>query len=216
MEAYFAAAAEPLRPNVDLFRDYPPIIKLIWNSAGKFAAKIDRLAGAIQTKDLPRFLFAYLFATVAYYVKDHPEKFSQAIYSKVQSDMAFSSSPANEGDRLWNVAFDISLFAFCIDAAVRKGTAGTLYLSKIASADASFEVFCRNIKASAIQIRASDEVPNAFWGLVPDADVDVRAAKYAMEKFPKSLPPAPLTIIERLGRLKKTATDIVSGAETDI
>ena len=200
----------------ELFKTYLPMVKLIWNSSGTFTAKVDRLANAIRAKDLPRFLFAYLFAVVAFYVKEHPTKFSLAIHAKVQSDMAVSSNPAKEQDRLWNVAFDISLFAFCIDVAVREQTPTILYLSKIASADASFEAFCRNIKACAIQTRSPGDAPNGLWGLVPDADLDAAASAHAMEQFPKSLPPTPSIVRDRLARLQKISSDIVTGVSTGI
>jgi len=182
-----------LRYNIELLRDLLPLVKVIWNAKGNFTTKVDRLASAFLSQDLPRFSLGYLFAVVAFYVKHYPERFTPEVVSKIASDMGISAKPDAEHSRLWNLAFDLSLLAFCVEVSFRKATPHLLYLNSIASADRAFAVYARNIKAAAISRSTMAGVAgvrsNGQWGLVvPGADLDKEAGDYAMSRL-KADPP---------------------------
>jgi hypothetical protein len=175
-----------LEYNVALLRDYLPLIKQIWNSQKSFEKQVSILADRVMSDGLPKFTFAFLFAVVAFFVKNNKALFSEKEFSKVQSDMAISPKSDKEEDRLWNVAHDLALFNYCIEASLWDGSP-ELHVSTIASADISFPIFCRNIKCALLEHRldTTGKISRlGHVGLFPGGDLSDEQIKFAMEKVP--------------------------------
>lgn len=215
MDAQLAKAVPVLTHNIELLRDLLPLVKLIWRAKGDFASKVQRLVAAMQSQDLPRFITGYLFAVVTFYVKHYRDRFPPRLASKLDSDMAVANTPSAEQDALWNLAFDMSMPTFCIEAALRESTPNLLYLNQIASADRSFAVYARNIKANAISRSRLDPSSglrsNGQWGLVPDADLDDETRGFAMHQFKADPPKDSKHSTARRANLSRLAAAIVAG-----
>lgn len=181
-----------LQFNVELLRDYLPLIKKLWRSKSTPLEKIKKLSEEIISRDLPRFTFAFLFGAVAFLTKVQNLKITNEERSKIQSDMAISPNQDEEQNRLFNVAFDMALFAFCIEAAVPKEEE-KLFLSKLASADASSPVFCRNIKCLLLTRinppKPSKPMAIGSFSLVPDVDFDKKTVDEVMSLVPQGRGP---------------------------
>lgn len=97
-----------IQQNTELLRDYLIIIKFFYHQNCTLEEKVRQFAQLLYNRNVPVFAFAFLLGCVFFHVKDSPNKFSQKLVSKVQSDMAVS--PNKEERKLWNVASDIMLF----------------------------------------------------------------------------------------------------------
>ncbi|CAE6777620.1 hypothetical protein R75465_03900 [Paraburkholderia aspalathi] len=210
---------ESLKPNLEynvaLLRDYLPLIKEIWKSTRPFEDQVKTLSECIISEELPRFTFAYLFAATAFFVKHNPDLFDAKVAAKIQSDMAISPKAEKEAGRLWNVAHDLALFAYCIETTLQEGST-SLHISTIASADVSFPVFCRNIKAAIIQHEFDPETGRymrlGHFGLTPLGEMDKACQSYVMQLLPRPELASAQIKTQRRARLAALARRLESSA----
>jgi hypothetical protein len=210
MNKFMDEIAPKLEPNIKLIRDFLPLIKQIWNAKSSFEQKVEELARQIERRNLPRFLFVYLFATTSFYIKVNSSKFDAEIFDKIQSDMSISPNKSNEESRLWNVAFDISIFTYCVEVTRNASFQNTLFLTKIASADGSFPVFAKNIKCCEVQHDPNQKRTWGYWGLSPLGSFDDALRCFIMQKFPKPLNQSHEDIEITTCNLSELAKELVS------
>lgn len=211
MNNFMDVIAPSLKENIKLVRDFLPLIKQIWNMKSSFEQKVVELATQIESQNLPRFLFAYLFAATAFYIKANSDHFDSKVFDKVQSDMSISSVKYKEEDRRWNVAFDISIFLYCVEVMRNASFPDTIFLTTIASADVSFPVFAQNIKCCAVDHDPESKRTCGYWGLTPVGCFDEPTRDFVIKEFPKPLSSSVDDIRARRRNLTRLAEEL-SGA----
>jgi len=212
-ENLLKASRPVIADNVDFLRAFLPLIKSIWNGRGDSRVKTARLAREIVERDLPRFAFAFFFACVAFRSRDRDSTMSEEERAKIASDMAILPKREDEIGRLWNVAFDMSIFAFCAEAILRPGYAGVVHLAKIGSQDVSFPVFCRNIccpEARAITRADGSLGVLAGWALRPGADFPEGLLLEAAAAVPKDISLNPSARKRRSASLERCARELTA------
>ncbi|MDZ4262421.1 MAG: hypothetical protein U1B30_08840 [Pseudomonadota bacterium] len=208
-DAHLDIYSDNLRYNISLLRDYLPAIKRLWNQDGSPIDKMSSLVDTAISKNLPIFTVAFLFAAVAFLAKEKTFEISEAQRSKIQSDMSISSKNENENMKLWNVAFDIGIFVYCVDSAIRPNLS-QLFLTKIASADKTFPVFSENIKCTKLTIDYSLPKPIVIggYGLASGPNISKKMSEEMTALIPQRMGrPTPDEVIIRRCNLAKFANE---------
>lgn len=164
----FSDAAPGARRNTEMMRDYLVIIKHFYHKKKNLKNKVVELCDLIHRQNIPVFAFAVKVACLFFYIKEHPDQFTDKITSKIQSDMEILPDREKEEKKLWNFASDLMLFIAAIELFFNKETEEYCF-SYIASADTTVATILSHICYGRIII---NEDGNCFGmpAIRPDSD----------------------------------------------